>query len=130
MKLKEVVAKYPNKRAFISAVKSELVKLAETKKEFTYHNPKNYEFSKVDPCHYNKGPDSSPRRCKGCIFGQALKNLGWTDKEERSYLGTVKGLFSDFAGLEVPEYWSKIQEMNDDNEPWGAFLKVLKPRKG
>lgn len=130
MKLKELVDSYPNKRTFISAVKSELVKLAEENKEFTYHNPKNYMLNKDEICNYNKGPDSSPRRCNGCIFGQALKNLGWTDRGERSITCSIKELFSGLTELKVPKYWSKIQEMNDNNKPWGEFLKVLKPRKG
>ena len=122
MNLREVVAKYPSNRAFFLAVKGELIKLAEKKKNFTYATEKDHAYG----CSYNKGPASSPKRCSGCIFGQALKKLGWTDEKERNEVCTIQELFGYYCNIEVPKYWSKIQNMNDACHPWGSFLKLLK----
>jgi len=125
MNLKEVVAKYPNNKAFFKAVKVELKKLATEKADFTYFSPKTKDYNFIG-CKYDSGPDCAKSRCSGCIFGQALRKLGWTDKDERSRVATISQLFEDKVCMDVPKYWSMIQTMNDNNKPWGKFLKYLK----
>jgi hypothetical protein len=122
MKLLEVVQKFETTELFIAAVNEQLKKLMEENPEFIY----NDSGSGVS-CYYNRGPDHNPTNCKGCIFGQALKSLGWNDYDELDCQQNITGLFRicvDFD-FSYPSYWLDIQADQDIGHKWGDLLKYL-----
>lgn len=121
MKLKEVVQKFETTELFISAVNEQLKKIMKENPKFIY----NEEIGSCN-CFYNRGPTNNPYKCKGCIFGQALQNLGWSDSEELDCIGNINILFINYCYLGcIPNYWEKIQSMQDIGSNWGSLLEYL-----
>lgn len=118
MKLLDIVNKFDSRDSFIKAVDVELLKLMEENPDFIY--------SDGSGCHYNSGPNSNRDLCNGCIFGQALQNLGWSDIGELCsglYIGDL--FYEECNMFEVPEYWSEIQSDQDEKFPWGELKEYL-----
>ncbi len=87
MKLSEIVAKFDSELEFVKQLAVEVVKLGTENPDFQYNTSE-----RLAACHYNgpatikTGTSSTPIQagpdCKGCIFGQALQNMGWDDEGE------------------------------------------------
>ena len=123
MRIKDLRDKY--KDQFFSVVEDELRRLAKENPDFVY-NPTRVSCG----CHYNGpatitndngktfvqvGPD-----CKGCIFGQALQNLGWDDKEELEFGESIYDLIPDCS-----TYWDLIQYYQDTGKTWAEAVSFL-----
>lgn len=121
MKLKEVVQKFETTELFIIAVNKQLKKLMEENPKFIYNDSIGLAY-----CFYNRGPNNNPDKCKGCIFGQALQNLGWSDSDELCFIGNINRLFIEYSYFPIiPRYWQKIQVMQDACSNWGSLLEYL-----
>jgi hypothetical protein len=127
MKLAEVYQKYDSTTDFLLTLKNEVVKLAEGKPKFKY-TTESYA-----GCFYNKratkngiytGPD-----CKGCILGQALQNMGWTDDEEMNSSATINVLLKryiksvDFSEFNIVLELQTVQSQQDHTASWGEAIK-------
>jgi hypothetical protein len=120
MKLKEIRDYYGNE--FLQAVYDEIVRLAKENPTFTYA-PKEvpYEYR---ACFYNRGSKVGPS-CEGCLVGQALQRLGWSDKIELDFFGDVQNLFASYLGPLTGPIMVKIsnaQSMQDYGKPWGECV--------
>lgn len=118
MKLREIFENYSSDGEFVKAVEQELLKLMEEKGDFVYGDGKSI-------CSYNKGPANDPDKCSGCIFGQALQNLGWDDKEELDMDGYIDEVCDNLLDYDVPEYWVEIQKEQDTGSSWGELKHYL-----
>lgn len=128
MKLKSVIRKFRTMKRFEAAVEREITKIAKERPNFTYRNIQKMIHCDEDCSYYDRGPSESPRRCKGCIFGQALFNLGWTDKEERKSGLRIVTLMNLLGEYYPPLYWAVIQKMNDDGKTFGEIASFLNLR--
>lgn len=134
MRLKEIVAKYPTEQDFIKAVEEQLLLLAKEQPSFRYNTSgelatcryngpatKRYDYNEmVDALIVQVGPD-----CKGCLFGQALQNLGWDDAIELTSgmtIDIVLGFISDKSRLNL---WRQIQGSQDGGKTWSEAVSVL-----
>ena len=137
MKLKEVIEKFSTEKEFIDAVEVELLKLIKDNPDFRYQEiekTKDWtldqflnteEYISAPGCRYNSGPSDYPGKCTGCIFGQALQNLGWSDNVELNRILTIEDLFDIYAQFKVPSSWKTVQELQDNGCPWGLLNKVI-----
>lgn len=133
MKLKEIVAKYPTEQDFIKAVEEQLLLLAKKQPDFKYNTS-----GELATCRYN-GPATATATklndyneivqvgpdCKGCLFGQALQNLGWDDASELTSSMTIDivlGFISDKSRLNL---WRQIQGNQDTGKTWSEAVSVL-----
>jgi len=131
MKLSEIIAKYSSQDEFLSALKSEVIKLGTENPDFIY-NPGNlglcsyngpaYRTNNTDwlnPIKKTVGPE-----CKGCIFGQALQNMGWNPEEE--LIGSISTVLRNhefhYTKLDV---FQEIQNDQDKGLSWGEAIKPL-----
>lgn len=120
MKLLEVYNKFDSSQAFINAINTELRNLMESNPDFVYNE------IATSICFYNKGPKSNPNKCNGCIFGQVLQNLGWSDYQELEYQGDIINLFKKYVNkFSIPFYWRDIQYNQDSGLKWGELKKYL-----
>jgi len=126
MKLQEIYNQNP--KTFVTRVNTELRRLITEQPDFVY-NPLGGGIGLCTykgPCQYNDGTTGPD--CNGCIFGQALKALGWTDQEEISIKENIRCVVNDLIPnnniLFIPK-WLAIQEGQDKGEPWGSLLQFL-----
>lgn len=126
MKLQEVVKQYSSNESFVEAVDKEITNLIESKPDFKYNT-----IDRHVGCAYN-GPatigvlrEPAGPLCKGCIFGQALQNLGWSDEVELFSGSPISQLFSDndVRDFEPPDYWQSIQNRQDAGDTWGSLRR-------
>lgn len=135
MKLQEILDTYATYAEFVQAVNEQLIALCEANPEFKYVTRIPSADVLPPACRYNgpainqmpdgfgepAGPD-----CKGCLFGQALQNLGWDDENELQYEGDVSELIETYCGTEsdfVPYIWHAIQHDQDRGYKWGYILE-------
>jgi hypothetical protein len=105
--------------SFLSVVLNEVKKLAEEKPDFLYAPP-NIGVK----CFYNKGSVLGPE-CDGCIIGQALQRLGWDDKKEMGFFGSVDNLLLTYIDSITEDlcYELKcIQIKQDNGVVWGKCV--------
>jgi hypothetical protein len=129
MKLAELHQKYDSTTSFLLALKDEVVKLAKENPTFKYTT------ELYAGCSYNKratkkgnfvGPD-----CKGCIFGQALQNMGWTNDEEMNSSATINVLLPryikgvDFSKFDIILEFKEIQFQQDNTASWSEAIKYF-----
>lgn len=108
-------------KSFVSVVEDELRRLAAEKPDFIYKDKGGQGI-----CRYN-GPASRGgvvfgNPCTGCIFGQALQNLGWDDSSEMNYVGPIYGLIKDTP---IPSTWSDVQRSQDRGDTWSKAVTYL-----
>lgn len=129
MKLNEIVEKYPTPDDFIKAVEEQLLLLAKEQPDFRYSTSEE-----LVTCRYNgpatltdlqgnkslAGPD-----CKGCIFGQALQNLGWDDAGELRSGATVDYLLDHLVLSSNLLMWRSIQNEQDRGKTWSEAVSLL-----
>lgn len=127
MNLDQVFKSYSSESDFIAAVNAELIKLCEENPEFVYAETSESVCSYCGPatCFDLKqiGPD-----CNGCIFGQALQKLGWDDKDELTFVGSIATLLNDLVTsyiVSTPSYWLEIQGRQDSGTKWGYLRKYI-----
>ena len=111
---------------FVDLVDEKLRELIEEQPEFTYRK------EDISGCYYDKGPDSDPGKCDGCLFGQAFQKMGIPKSELGDQIGVLIEVYneagtipaiSQFPG--VPHYWSNIQDAQDSGTKWGDLLQYL-----
>lgn len=132
MKLYEIAMKHGDR--FFEVVEIELRKLAAEQPEFRY---KTEDYTS-GTCHYN-GPCRSHNQllgpdCRGCIFGQAFQRLGWDNATERSTIGPIADLFSDYMPIgsnfrDCPDSWPRVQSMQDKGFTWSKAISALGGKK-
>lgn len=120
MNLKEIIGQ----GNFATRLNSKLLELMDKNPDFVYGQNKS--------CYYNRGPGGNPKKCNGCIFGQALQNMGWDNKEELSFKGYLSELLYEFVGediLRIDDYhidcWFNIQNDQDNGCTWGSLKQYL-----
>ena len=102
----------------VEQVNTELRRLAKETPNFIY-NPSGNGF-----CHYTKGHKDGPE-CNGCIFGQALQNLGVPKTEFPTQQTPIYNLWQNLTGTKPPESWSDVQSAQDKGGTWGEAIKEL-----
>lgn len=130
MKLNEIIDKYSTPDDFIKAVEEQLLLLAKEQPDFRYNTT-----GLTVNCRYNAGavilnfnsdelkpagPD-----CKGCIFGQALQNLGWDDARELSTSSTIDFLLPVSVNPHRTLMWRSIQSEQDRGKTWSEAVSLL-----
>ena len=125
MNLKELIATTPN---IVEVVDAELRKLMTEQPDFRYVTRGSDK--KIGVCNYNKGAaEFCGPECNGCIFGQALQNLGVPrDCEDLSKQTAVRRLFAYNGPSDIdlyPQYWTEIQGSQDSGTRWGDLLHYL-----
>ena len=128
MKLVEIRKQFESDFAFLNKIKEEVEKLAVENPDFIY-NPHG-----IGQCYYNSGPENGPES-KGCIFGQVLQNMGWTDENELknndciSYnldcLAGVKGCLSATENSKYLNLLNDVQHNQDRNKSWKEAIGPL-----
>lgn len=110
MNIKELRTKYGE--SFFSVVEDELRRLAKANPNFRYSTQCGVYCKYNGPAmKINKqqaGPD-----CKGCVFGQALQNLGWDDEDELDLSVPIHVLIEG-----CPRSWADIQKYQDIGHTW------------
>ena len=124
MKLDEIVKKYPTPDDFTKAVEEQLLLLAKEHPDFKY-NTSGYTVT----CRYDGpatiGGEIVGPECKGCIFGQALQNLGWDDKAEMRSGATIDGLVYWLDNQQQLMKWRSIQNEQDTGKTWSEAVSLL-----
>jgi hypothetical protein len=131
MRLKQLIAKYNDVDLFLANLLIEVQSIAEKNPEFVYSNHMSAK------CNYN-GPATGDDdevvgpECSGCLIGQGLQALGWSDAEELFYFGDFINLMNDIGELEFDCSASnedslsvkiyRIQVMQDAGHSWGACV--------
>ena len=122
MRLSEVVAKHGDQ--FVPVVEAELKSLASEKPDFVYKDK-----GVAGSCRYNSpamdGDKVVGNECTGCIFGQALQNLGWSDQTELGYICPIQSLLRDTAGILTPSRWREVQAEQDSGSTWSHAVSYL-----
>lgn len=80
----------------------------------------------IGSCSYVRGSAGSG---VGCIFGQALKNIGVSESflEEFDTEAAIGiSTLSRRLGLEYDPRWSEVQDLQDSEVPWGVAVKDLR----
>lgn len=135
MQLKEVIAKYNDVDLFLANLLIEVQSIAEKNPEFVY--TKEWSSAK---CNYNGpatdengevvGPD-----CLGCLIGQGLQALGWSDAEELSYFGDFINLMEEVGGIAFDSSHEErlhvrikaIQQRQDIGRSWKDCVQCRHP---
>jgi hypothetical protein len=134
MNLKEVIGKHSSVNEFADSLNAEVIKLGTENPDFIY----NTAYRKLDAqCYYNGSAKSKSNvniilgpECKGCIFGQALQNMGWDDDYEMKSDKTISALLADFGETSFNFYYLNPVQMNQDaGQSWGEAIFPLKERK-
>ena len=109
----------------LEQVKAEVIKLGQEQPDFIYnpaYDPLEFSIS----CFYTEGAKDGPE-CNGCIFGQALQNLG-VPLEKLETTQTIEFLLSDLGiavTTEESHHLRKVQEQQDTGKTWGEAIKPL-----
>lgn len=124
MKLAEILEGFDNDQdTFIKAVDAELLKLMDENPDFVYPN------SNTGPgrtCFYDRGPSGDAEKCAGCIFGQALQRLGWSNKAEMQEGKSIVAMSVNYCpGVCAPMYWPRIQGLQDGGDAWGTLRRFI-----
>ena len=126
MQLKELVAKHPTD--FRLVVETELRRLAAASPEFVYCIDASASCKYNGPPVPHGGGPSLSVASKGCIFGQALQNLGWDDATELTLSSSSDYLFESIArDFTVPQNWTAVQNRQDLGDTWSAAILSLGP---
>ena len=137
MKLSEVVAKFDSELEFVKQLAAEVVKLGEENPDFIYNTSE-----RLAGCHYNgpatikTGTSSTPIQagpdCSGCIFGQALQNMGWDDQSEMNCGENIAEIFSgrivDVLTSRTREWIISFKETQIDQDnglSWGKSVERI-----
>jgi hypothetical protein len=133
MNLKEIAAQYKDYQAFLEAVATKVLELADAQPTFQYSPERGYR------CRYNRratrdiytdsteyGPE-----CKGCIIGQALQLLGWDNSYELNRIMSVTTLLNEhvnpiFSGLSLTLQLQLVQTNQDSSLTWGSSVIDLR----
>lgn len=112
----------------VELVDAELRKLMDEQPEFVYTfvDP-NTSRPKISGCYYDRGPSDDPDKCSGCIFGQAFQRLGiprenLDEFSVTNFTGDGTSI-SDFP--KGPEYWGRVQTLQDAGAKWGYLKNYL-----
>lgn len=122
------------KDAFKEALISELKFLAETQPDFCYVTAEQLSSTRQRPrCSYNSGPakrtlsnaagweafpDNTEEQNKGCIFGQAIRKLGFELGDDTS---NISSLLIQSCGTIFADACWEIQGRQDSGEKWGSL---------
>lgn len=134
MNLREVTDKLGD--GFVAAVDAELLRLANEKPDFIYRlrGTSKGACSYDGPCRNIYNAELLGPECDGCIFGQALKRLGWNDEEELAAEMQINSLVNYYVNGRTsalpsdncPDYWRDIQISQDKGHSWGLAISILK----
>ena len=128
MRINEIINKYESPEAFIKAVEEQLLLLAKEQPDFRY-NTSGVQAT----CRYNapavrhvRGSDRIPAGpdCKGCIFGQALQNLGWDEQDELNTSSTIDSILSPIRSIRLA-VWRDVQTAQDNGKTWSEAVSLL-----
>ena len=140
MRLTDVVKKFGTEE-FILEVDSQLRRLAQESPDFRYGwlvTPTDGGATRgcvgqyAGPGQHADGTQGGPD-CAGCIFGQALQRMGWSDTKEMAMTEGIDDLIVELCDARDEVYnpltWALVQEAQDRGVPWGeAILHLDDPR--
>ena len=120
MNIAQIREKYGDK--FEEEVERHLRELAKENPDFVYNTSGKRAF-----CRYDRGALSlnhlpAGPECSGCIFGQALQRMGWSDKKEMESTKRAPVLFLHTASW---HRWGDVQTAQDSGSSWGEAVKLL-----
>lgn len=115
MKLQQIVDMYGDN--FEKVLNDKLKELVTQNPKFVY-NP----VGSGSKCYYDRGVPGGPE-CNGCIFGQALKELGWRDHTEMETDEIIVALFAIYTNFKAPFYWNRIQNKQDWGSSWEEAIQ-------
>lgn len=126
--LKQLLAKYGNLWQKVIAL--EVKNLAKSNPNFRYVYPEHVD--EMCKCSYN-GPAIKPGsneivgpECEGCIFGQALQNLGWSNPVELTSIWQISTLIDDTDWIHpLTSTFSKLQQRQDGGNRWGDVISEV-----
>jgi len=135
MKLLEVKNKFESEKLFLDKMIDKVVKLGEENPDFVYTYVSSANCSYNGPAEDDDGEICGPE-INGCIFGQALKSMGWSDQDELE-TGTdiVSLLFNDDRTLlshpcrstdSFKRKLRKTQRDQDTGNRWGDCVISLR----
>ena len=105
-------------------IEAEVLRLADAYPDTIYDAPEEslWNTPKCSYIHGKAGPS------EGCIFGQALQNLGVPQFVLKYHDGTIGPIDSLCKALNLPyrDYWGSIQSKQDCGKTWGEAVQVLK----
>ena len=102
----------------VEQVETELRRLAAAQPDFVYNDT-----GRTVKCSYIHGIIEGPEN-KGCIFGQALQNLG-VPAEELREPDPIRPLWNDLNSEKCPLSWGSVQSEQDHGASWGEAIKEL-----
>jgi len=128
MNLQGIVDKFPSKLDFLEKLRQEVVRLADENPDFRYNTS-----GKKAGCKYNGPARSSDELagpdCKGCLFGQALQNMGWDVEHELNYGGEIHSLLEsispEFADSISINSLQHVQTRQDNGTAWKEATRFI-----
>jgi hypothetical protein len=128
MKLAEIRSQFESDLSFLTKIKEKVQTLAVENPDFIYNS------NSIGQCYYNRGPEGG-KESKGCIFGQALQNMGWNDSDELesrdsiAYIldvdANVKGCVSKTENSIYLNILSEVQTNQDHGKSWQEAIEPL-----
>jgi hypothetical protein len=113
----------------IAQVEKALREVANERPNFVYND------SSGGSCYYHKPPDvrhpasSKASGCEthesGCIFGEALKKLGFTEGDLKDMTDSIAVEWDLVYATNPPRSWSLVQQCQDNGYTWGKAIKNL-----
>lgn len=136
VKLQNIFNTFESYEEFLNVLKTEVIKLSNENPDFIY-NPTN----EVVSCRYNQPAeiyDNKEKKfiqvgpnCNGCIIGQALQRMGWSDEEEIQCIFRLN-LLLKYISVPIPDKLFKlvtsiidVQKKQDSGYSWGNAIKEL-----
>lgn len=104
----------------------ELKRIISNNMDFVYERPDH-----GGQCKYTDGGN-----CTGCIFGQALTNLGvlredlefWDNISFMSFTSGITYVLGQLTEINSLEPYAEIQSKQDGGRKWGDLLNHLEPK--
>ena len=131
MNLQEIKNNYNSTTEFFQTILDECVKLAQENPDFVY-NPRKTSGGCLynSPCVYCVGEEGGDQEygpdCSGCIIGQALQRMGWSDEKELSSVELVDGLLKHFIdtveSTQILDRLLIIQMAQDGGDSWASAV--------
>jgi hypothetical protein len=130
MKLIDICNKFNSKLEFLEALKQEVIKLGTSNPDFVY-NPNREGFCTYYGPAKNKIGSIVGPKCNGCIFGQALQNMGCNNYDELgmslridTYLNTLI-LNYEIKYQDLLEKFRRTQACQDLGGSWKKSISEL-----
>jgi hypothetical protein len=110
---------------FIPAVEAQVLLLGHEQPDYVYKNAGTAGTCKYNGPAVNHMGKTVGNPSKGCIIGQALQRLGWTDEVEMNKMCAISSLFLQLGIPERSLFLSLVQNAQDVGVPWGKAIEQI-----